>query len=1032
MKVLARVLTSTSYRVFLMYLCLMRTPSAGEESVPSAAPELADDSDDDQNPTWGVGNDGPTETEVDLDTGYRDVPCPAGCMCNPLYSKEAVPAYGVECSGEHITSIQQMVLPEETQHLSLTDTNVEKLTPDNFANFTVLNTITLKQNHKLRTIEPGTFHNLEELTGIILTHSPLLKEIGPGVFGNLPRLNSLSLESCGLESAPNLTTLYTNDGTLKDLVLSHNQIFALKPHTFTGLPFEVYYLGLSHNVISSVYGKAFEGAKIYKLDLSGNPITYIEDNVFEGIVELTNVSLAETEITKLPTLGLKYIVELNIEGTPNLKHFPPLFKFQNIQRVRLHYFSHCCAFLFNTSENQHMAKMYNITEPAESSSCSTTPNPSSGTFDTRDFSVPRGSWAHLVEDDYQQDSKGSLFRPGSINFTGNSFLQPPPEALMTNAPSNMQPSFEETIESNGGFINEIINPNTTHVTHGDTCSSFVPKNYSKVKCSPQPDAFNPCSDVMGYSFLRVVVWFIAGTAMVGNLVVMVVLIAYKHKMTVPKFLMCNLAFADFCMGVYLLMVASIDVHTLGVYFNYAIEWQFGAGCKIAGFISVFSSELSVFTLTVLTIERWYTIIYAIDLNKRIRLRQASRILLGGWLFAMVMASLPFMGFASYGVTSMCLPFYVRSTDGAAAVAYVIFILLFNALAFVIICACYIKMYITVRNPHSAMQRKDSKVAKRMAVLIFTDLACWAPIAINGLSSIFRNEKYGFLTTDQSKVFIVLFYPINSCANPFLYAIFTRAFRRDMFLLLAKHGMCEKRAMKYRPTCTSSPRSMSQVNSTTMRDVGLKGSHRDSSASVMTQITSEARPSMVSYEKDSPDNSPKMNIELQLVVTMGNNLLQGQPPVEASQNQWDVSSSGLAGKVGSGKKLNEHVYVVDGLPPVPEEHNGERQEPSVCSPPYKSQQRENQRPGRGKISPRIVEHCIANDASEDDSGSRESSSLLKQIASAGYLDPVPKDTRRNTPAGNGLQSVTTKPPDRDITSKVMQMNLAESDDSETTL
>lgn len=56
---------------------------------------------------------------------------------------------------------------------------------------------------------------------------------------------------------------------------------------------------------------------------------------------------------------------------------------------------------------------------------------------------------------------------------------------------------------------------------------------------------------------------------------MVVLMSTRFKMTVSKFLMCNLAVADLCMGIYLLLIAAMDLHTIGVYFNYAIDWQNG-------------------------------------------------------------------------------------------------------------------------------------------------------------------------------------------------------------------------------------------------------------------------------------------------------------------------------------------------------------------------------------------------------------------------------------------------------------------------
>ena len=41
----------------------------------------------------------------------------------------------------------------------------------------------------------------------------------------------------------------------------------------------------------------------------------------------------------------------------------------------------------------------------------------------------------------------------------------------------------------------------------------------------------------------------------------------------------------------------------------------GVGCQVAGFLTVFATELSVFTLVVITTERWYTITYGINLSR---------------------------------------------------------------------------------------------------------------------------------------------------------------------------------------------------------------------------------------------------------------------------------------------------------------------------------------------------------------------------------------------------------------------------------
>lgn len=51
------------------------------------------------------------------------------------------------------------------------------------------------------------------------------------------------------------------------------------------------------------------------------------------------------------------------------------------------------------------------------------------------------------------------------------------------------------------------------------------------------------------------------------------------------------------MGSYLLIIAGVDARYRGVYFIHDSTWRSSELCHLAGFISTFSSELSVFTLT---------------------------------------------------------------------------------------------------------------------------------------------------------------------------------------------------------------------------------------------------------------------------------------------------------------------------------------------------------------------------------------------------------------------------------------------------
>ena len=70
-----------------------------------------------------------------------------------------------------------------------------------------------------------------------------------------------------------------------------------------------------------------------------------------------------------------------------------------------------------------------------------------------------------------------------------------------------------------------------------------------------------------------------------------------------------------------------------------------------------------------------------------------------------------------------------------------------------------------------------QIALRMAVLIFVDLCCWSPtwfLSFHALAT-----KAPLISLQQAKYFIVLILPLNSCANPFLYAILTRNFQNDL-------------------------------------------------------------------------------------------------------------------------------------------------------------------------------------------------------------------------------------------------------------
>lgn len=164
------------------------------------------------------------------------------------------------------------------------------------------------------------------------------------------------------------------------------------------------------------------------------------------------------------------------------------------------------------------------------------------------------------------------------------------------------------------------------------------------------------------------------------------------------------------------MIAIVDLRTLGHYSHYAIEWQTGPGCSVAGFLSVCGAELSVYTLSAMTMERWHTITNAMQAERRMWLRQAATVMVTGWLVCLGIGSLPLAGVSSYAKVSMCLPMAI---DTPPAQVFIIILVLFTVGAFIVVCICYVLIYLVLKNPDVPRRSADTKIAKRMAVLIFT-------------------------------------------------------------------------------------------------------------------------------------------------------------------------------------------------------------------------------------------------------------------------------------------------------------------------
>ncbi|XP_040286230.1 follicle-stimulating hormone receptor isoform X2 [Bufo bufo] len=602
---------------------------------------------------------------------------------------------------------------------------------------------------KIVVIPNGTFSGFEELTNIEISENYDLKSIEANVFSNIPQLQEMIEKANSLEFIDR--DAFWNLPMLKYLFIYNTGIHFI-PAVTRIQSLEIVFLDIQDNInIKKVEKNTFAGLsqESIRLWLVQNDIEEIEDHAFNGTNLHELVLSGNHRLTTLPDLvfhGATGPEVLDISKT-QVSSLPQ----HGLDAVKKLIANHA----------------YNLKKLP-----------------------PLEMFSDLIEANLTYPSHCCAFENWKKQ---KSFSLHP----FCNKSNHFFHGELKTTEMTSGNPDYHMSDGLGFDPSDNAFDYYFCVDMQNVVCYPKPDEFNPCEDIMGYNFLRILIWCISILAIAGNVIVLIILLTSQSKFTVPKFLMCNLSFADFCMGIYLLLIASVDIKTKSQYYNYAIDWQTGAGCHAAGFFTVFASELSVYTLTAITLERWHTITYAMQLDRKVRFRHAFIIMISGWIFAFVVALLPIIGVSSYMKVSICLPMDIETLPSQA---YIIFLLVLNVLAFVAICICYSHIYITVRNPDIISSHSDTKTAVRMAILIFTNFLCTAPISFFAISA---SLKVPLITVSNSKILLVLFYPINSCANPFLYAFFTKAFRKDFYTLMSKLGFCKSQAYIFRTETSSS-------------------------------------------------------------------------------------------------------------------------------------------------------------------------------------------------------------------------------------
>lgn len=212
---------------------------------------------------------------------------------------------------------------------------------------------------------------------------------------------------------------------------------------------------------------------------------------------------------------------------------------------------------------------------------------------------------------------------------------------------------------------------------------------------------------------------------------------------VHSFLITNLAIGDMLMGVYLIVLATVDTYYRGVYIVHDKFWRESILCQVLGFLATLSSELSVLTLTVMTVDRLICIVFPFRLAM-LTIRSARKWMALLWTIVTVLGVAPLLPIDYfthfYGRSGVCLALHI-TVEKPNGWEYSVFIfLVINAISFLIIVVSYMWMYVAVRNARQQALRipelkKENAMARRMALIVLTDFCCWMPIIVLGVVSL---------------------------------------------------------------------------------------------------------------------------------------------------------------------------------------------------------------------------------------------------------------------------------------------------------
>uniref|UniRef100_A0A8C0L1S3 Leucine-rich repeat-containing G-protein coupled receptor 4 n=1 Tax=Canis lupus dingo TaxID=286419 RepID=A0A8C0L1S3_CANLU len=755
--------------------------------------------------------------------------CAAPCSCDGDRR--------VDCSGKGLTAVPEG-LSAFTQALDISMNNITQLPEDAFKNFPFLEELRLAgndlsfihpkalsglkelkvltlQNNQLKTVPSEAIRGLSALQSLRLDANHItsvpedsfeglaqlrhlwlddnsLTEVPVHPLSNLPTLQALTLALNKISSIPDYA--FTNLSSLVVLHLHNNKIKNLGQHCFDGLD-NLETLDLNYNNLGEFPQAIKALPSLKELLFHSNSISVIPDGAFDGNPLLRTIHLYDNPLSFVGNSAFHNLSDLHslvIRGASMVQQFPNLTGTVHLESLTLTG-TKISSISSNLCQEQKMLRTLDLSYNSikdlpsfdgchaleEICSCILGVNVSSHSHfrdisfnELTSFPTEGLSGLNQLKLVGNLKLKEALAAKDFVNLRSLSVPYAYQCCAFWGCDSYAHSNTEDTSLQDHSVAKEKGPTDVAGVT-----SSAENEEHSQIiiHCTPSTGAFKPCEYLLGSWMIRLTVWFIFLVALSFNLLVIITTFASCSSLPSSKLFIGLISVSNLFMGAYTGILTFLDAVSWGRFAEFGIWWEIGSGCRIAGFLAIFSSESAIFLLMLAAVERSLSVKDMMKNGKSNHLKQFRIAALFAFLGAAAAGCFPLFHRGEYSASPLCLPFPTGETP---SLGFTVTLVLLNSLAFLLMAIIYTKLYCNLEK-EDLSENSHSSMIKHVAWLIFTNCIFFCPVAFFSFAPLITAIS---ISPEIMKSVTLIFFPLPACLNPVLYVFFNPKFKEDWKLL----------------------------------------------------------------------------------------------------------------------------------------------------------------------------------------------------------------------------------------------------------